>query len=57
MVLILATLIAGINPTLIGLSLVYVQTLFSYLGYCVRVGAEAENLVSVSVKLMLHVII
>ncbi len=39
-------LYAGINPTLVGLSLVYLLTLANYFEWCVRVGAEAENLVS-----------
>ncbi len=39
-------LYAGLNPTLVGLSLVYLLTLAKYLEYAVRVGAEAENLVS-----------
>ncbi len=46
-------LYAGLNPTLIGLSLVYILTLAKYVKYTLVVGAQAENLVSY-VDIQLH---
>ena len=36
---------AGLDPSLVGLSLAYIITLIGMFQYCVRVSAEVENLV------------
>lgn len=45
---------AGLDPSLVGLSLAYIITLTGMLQYCVRISAEVENLVF---KQLVHVAI
>ncbi len=45
---------AGLNPELVGLTLVYVVSLAGQFQYCIRQSAEMENIVRSATPLVLY---